>query len=252
MGMLGKADWISILLIFGISIFYLVCFYTLTIFISTVANRPAISMLILLQVWIFLIIIYPNLGVIVAENFYKLPTEQEIWQQKETAFHPYAEEHKKTQDAFDQAVESGGFPSKELRMRNFELWVKRAQTDHQVDMEFSKKLTQQMKLAQVISIFSPAVLYDQAVQRLARTDILSFEKFIEGAERHWQKFIEWFKLRYTDRSAFQEAKLPEFSFAAETNTKSLAATLPQVLILFLFSVILFVLAYVSFLRKDVR
>ena len=249
---LGKAEWVRIVLMFGISILYLICFYTLTIFISTVINRPAISMLILLQIWIFLIIIYPNLGVIVAEHFYKLPTEQEIGQQKEAAFQPYAEEHKKTQDDFNQAIESGGFPSEELRIKNFELWVKRAQTDHQVDMEFSKKLTGQMKLAQFISIFSPAVLYDQAMQRLARTDMLSFERFIKGAERHWHKFIEWFKLRYTDRSAFRDTKLPEFSYPVETNTKSLIVTLPQVIILFLFSVIFFVLAYVSFLRKDIR
>ncbi len=109
-----------------------------------------------------------------------------------------------------------------------------------------------MKFAQFISIFSLAVLYDQAMQRLARTDMLAFEKFIEGAERHWQKFIEWYQLRYTDLNAFREVKLPEFSYSTEINTKSLVATLPQVMILFLFSVIFFVLAYVSFLRKDVR
>jgi ABC-type transport system involved in multi-copper enzyme maturation permease subunit len=249
---LGKAEWVRILLMFGISIVYLICFYTLTIFISTLVNRPAIAMLILLQIWVFLIIIYPNLSVIVAENFYKLPTEQEIGQQKETAFQPYNEENKKNWEAFNSAIMSGGRPSNEVSKRHFELSAKRAELDHQVDMEFSNDLTRQMKLAQYIAILSPAVLYDQAIQRLARTDMTSFERFIQGAERHWQKLLEKQKLRYDDVKAWRETKLPEFSYPVETNAKSLISTFPQVIILFLFSLIFFVLAYVSFLRKDVR
>lgn len=249
---LGKTEWIRILLMFGISVLYLICFYTLTIFISTVVNRPAIAMLILLQVWIFLIIIYPNLGVIVSENFYKLPTEREIGQQKIAAFQPYEEEYKKVREEFHNAIVSGGRPTEENSKRNFELSAKQAEVEHQVDMEFSNNLTRQMKLAQYIAILSPAILYDQASQRLARTDMTSFERFIQGAERHWQKLLEKQKLRYEDINAWREAKLPEFNYPAESNAKSLIAIIPQLLFLFLFSVIFFILAYVTFLRKDIR
>jgi len=31
--------------------------------------------MVLLQLWIFLVVVYPNLGVSIAENFYKLPTK---------------------------------------------------------------------------------------------------------------------------------------------------------------------------------
>ena len=250
--LLGSSEWIRVLSMFGISILYLICFYTLSIMISTLVNRPAIAMMILLQIWVFLIIIYPNLGVIIAEHGHKLPNDKQLWERKVTAFQPYAEEHKKIEDAFHQAIVSGGRPSEEISRRNFELSAKQAELDHQVDMEFSNDLTRQMKLAQYISILSPAVLYDQAVQRLARTDMTSFERFIQAAERHWQKLLEKQKLRYEDIKAWREAKLPEFSYPAEMSTTSLIATFPQIVILFLFSVIFFVLAYVSFLRKDVR
>ncbi len=249
---LGSTEWIRVSLIFGISILYLICFYTLSIMISTLVNRPAIAMLILLQIWIFLIIIYPNLGIIIAENFYKLPTEQEIRHQKITAFQAYEGEYKKVRDEFHNAIVSGGRPSDEISRRNFELSAKQAELHHQVDMEFSNNLTRQMMLANYISILSPAALYDQAVQRLARTDMTSFEQFIQGAERHWQKLLENFKLRYTDLKAWREAKLPGFSYPVESNQKSSSAMFLRAIILFLFSVIFFVLAYVSFLRKDVR
>jgi ABC-type transport system involved in multi-copper enzyme maturation permease subunit len=249
---LGKAEWIRIGLMFGVSILYLICFYTLTIFISTLVNRPAIAMLILLQIWVFLIIIYPNLGVIVAENFYKLPTEQEIGQQKIAAFQTYEEEFKKNWDIFEKSITSGGRPSNEVQKKNFELSAKRAELNYQVDMEFSHELTRQTKLAQYISILSPSVLYDQAMQLLARTDMVAFERFIEATERHWQKFIEYTKFRFVDIKAWRETKLPEFSYPAESNTKSLIAIIPQLIILFLFSTVFFVLSYVVFLRKDVR
>jgi ABC-type transport system involved in multi-copper enzyme maturation permease subunit len=119
-------------------------------------------------------------------------------------------------------------------------------------MEFSHELTRQTKLAQYISILSPSVLYDQAMQLLARTDMVAFERFIEATERHWQKFIEYTKFRFVDIKAWRETKLPEFSYPAESNTKSLIAIIPQLIILFLFSTVFFVLSYVVFLRKDVR
>jgi hypothetical protein len=175
---LGKAEWIRILLMFSISILYLISFYTLTIFVSTLVNRPAIAMLILLQVWVFLIIIYPNLDVITAENFYKHPTEQEIGIQKVAAFQPYENEYKKVREEFHNAIVSSGRPNEENSKPNFELSAKQAELDHQVDMEFSNDLNRQMKLAQYIAILSPAVLYDKVIQRLARTDMTSFERFI--------------------------------------------------------------------------
>jgi ABC-type transport system involved in multi-copper enzyme maturation permease subunit len=80
-------DWLRILSILGVSALYLICFYTLSLFVSVVVNRPSTALMILLQIWIFLIIILPNLGVIAANNFDRLPSEQEIAQQKTAAFY---------------------------------------------------------------------------------------------------------------------------------------------------------------------
>ena len=249
---LANSEWIRILMLLGVSALYLVCFYTLSLFISVVVSRPSIALMILLQIWIFLIIIYPNLGVIIAENLYKLPSNQEIVQRKSAAFQPYQEEYKKNREAFSSAIRSGGRPSNEVSRRNFELTSLRAELNHQVDEEFSKRLTQQMKMAQTISVLSPAVVYDQAANRYARTDMNEYERFMDGVLRHWQELLEKQKLRYKDVQAWRKAKMPDFSYPSETTAHSFVATLPQWVILFLFSLIFFALAYVGFLRKDVR
>jgi ABC-type transport system involved in multi-copper enzyme maturation permease subunit len=249
---LNSSDWIRIFGLVAVSALYLVCFYTLSLFISVLANRPSISLMILLQIWIFLIIIYPNLGGILAENFYGLPSAEEIAQRYRTAFQPYEEEYRKTMEAFSNAIRSGGRPSNEVGMRNMELSIIRAEKTYEVDKDFSNRLTLQMKLAQNISLLSPGAVYDQAVDRLARTGVAEYERFMDSVLRLWQKHVERSKLLYKDVEAYRKAALPAFSYLSEKTSQSFMATLPQWLILFLFSLVFFALSYTAFLRKDVR
>ena len=249
---LNSGEWINVIYMFGISVLYLICFYTISLFISVIVNRPSIAMMILLQIWIFLIIIYPNLGVILAEQFYKLPSEQEIASQKEASFQSYKKEFEQNRKAFHDAIVSGGSPSKEITLKNVELSAIKTELAYQIDKDFSSKLTKQVQLAQTISILSPAILYDQAMERYAGTGINDFELFMEGVFQYWKKYIERYKLRYIDREAYRNSEFPDFEWPSETVTRRFMATLPQLLILFLLSTIFFVLAYTTFLRKDVR
>jgi len=245
-------DLLRIFTILGVSILYLVCFYSLSLFVSVVVNHPATALMILLQIWIFLIIILPNLGVIASNNLFPLPSEQEIAQQKSAAFEPYEAEFKKVQEAFSSAVRSAQPVPEEIGKRSIELWTMHTDMFYQVDQEFSRKLTAQMKFAQNFSFLSPAVLLDQAVNRYAKTGMSEFEKFMEGVYRHWQKLIEKQKLRYVDTKAWRETKLPEFVYPSEPMSNSFISTLPQWILLFLFGLLFFVLAYAKFLKKDVR
>gem|GEM_PF-3676914 len=231
---------IRILCMFTISALYLVCFYTITLFVSVAVNRPAISLMILLQIWIFLIVIYPNLGIIISKQLVKLPTTEELSDRKRAVFEPYQEEYKKNRDAFSQMVRSGQ-RNREIQLKNVELSAKMTELYHQVDVDFSNRLTQQMRVAQNISMFSPAVLYDMIMQRFACTDIKEFDSFMQGVERSWYKYVERYKLRYTDIEAYRKEKIPEFSYPSESLGKSLVATLPQWLITFLVSMVILTL-----------
>lgn len=250
--LLFGSDWTRILSILGVSALYLIFFYSLSLFVSVVVNRPAVTLMVLLQIWIFLIIIYPNLGVIAANHLYPLPSAQEILQQKRAAVQPYEEEYKQVRDAFSKAVRSAQPVPEEIGKRNIELSILQTDSRFQVDKEFSRKLTGQMKFAQNFSILSPAVLFDRAVNRYTKTGMGEFERFMDGVYRHWQKLTERQKLRYEDLKAYREAKLPEFTYSSESISRNFISTLPQWILLFLFSLIFFILAYVKFLKKDVR
>ena len=109
-----------------------------------------------------------------------------------------------------------------------------------------------MKLAEMLSALSPAALYDQLTSRLAGTDIREYDRFLEDAHRLWLSFIERARLRYTNEEAYKKTTLPDFSHRSDSAAEALVSVWPQCLLLFLFNLIPFVLAYTGFLRRDLR
>lgn len=218
------SDWIRILGMFGVSALYLTVIYTLSILVSVIVNRPSTAIMILLQLWLFFTIIYPNTTVILARKFYNIPTIKEILIRKMEIPQEY---EKSTREMVGN----------EIAVRLYE-----------VDREYQSKINSQAKLARNLALFSPAVLYEEAMIRLAKTGMDEFEKFLDGLLPYYMVLIE-------SKSFFggtDKEKLPAFYYSSEETRKSFAAIIPDVLILFLFGSIFFALAHIMFLRKDVR
>jgi ABC-type transport system involved in multi-copper enzyme maturation permease subunit len=244
-------EWVRFAILFGISAIYLAAFYTMSLFVSVLANRPAVSLTVLLQAWIFLVVIYPNLGIIAAKNLYQLPSEEQLMKQKATVSQPYEAERNRVLEAFNKAMGAGQL-NKELGVRLQELSAKPAELGHQIDEEFDRKLSHQVSLARTVSILSPAVLLDQAAETLAQTGMGQYDRFMKGVYHYWQKLVERTKLLYVDRDAFIKASAIELQVSNESVGEALTATWLGLLLLVLFSLAFFVLAYVAFLRKDIR
>jgi ABC-type transport system involved in multi-copper enzyme maturation permease subunit len=241
---------LRILGMWGVSALYLGTFFTLSLMVSTIINRPSVALLVLLQIWIVVIVIYPNVSIILSQHLMELPGSEELEDRRRAVFEPFEQEYNETEKAFIKMVESGE-RNEELNLKNVEVNAKRTELYHQVDNEYGHQLTRQMHLARNIAIFSPSVLYNSVMQRLARTDIQESDKFMEGVERHWHKVVDKSRLLYTDREAFKEFTLPEFAYPTQSVAESIARTLPQWSILFLLSVVFFVTAHTVFMRKDI-
>ena len=241
---------IRILAIWGISALYLGAFFTLSLMISTIFNRPSVTLLVLLQIWIVIIVVYPNISIILSQNITKIPSYEELQDRKRAIFEPYQQEHDETQKAFITMVQTGQRDEK-LRKKHFELEAQRTELHNRIDVEYSHQLTRQMRLAQNLAILSPSVLLNDVMQRLAGTDIQEYDSFMEGVKRHWQKDLERRALLYTDRDAYRESKLPEFTYIIQSPAEGIAQTLHQWIILFLLSVIFFVSAHMVFIKKNI-
>lgn len=242
------ADAIRILSLVAASALYLTVFTMLSLLVSTAVKRPAIALMLLLQLWIFLVVVYPNLGVSIAENFTKLPTERELAEKKQAAFAPYAAEMKKVQTAY-----FGGDRAPATGLRYFELQSLQARLAYDVDKEFSLRLNAQLEVARWISVLSPAALFTRAAERYARTDIEEYDRFLASVERYWKtKYTDLQTLRYKDLDAYRKASVPAFDHPAEGTAAAWAATAPQIVVLALLALIFFAAASTAFIRKDVR
>jgi ABC-type transport system involved in multi-copper enzyme maturation permease subunit len=236
----------------GISALYLICFYTCSLFVSVLVNRPSIALMVLLQIWIFFVVIYPNLSIVIAESVYRLPTQEEVSRMKQAAFQPYNAEYRKVMQDIRQGYSSPKGPDKDVSSRMMELLSLRAESEYKVDQDFNRRLSEQVRLAHSIAVLSPAVLYDIAMTRLARTDLIDYERFMTGVLPLSHADVERTKLLYKDVRAYRKATVPPFSYVPETLAGSFGAAALQGSILLFFGILFFVLAYTSFLRKDVR
>lgn len=241
---------VRILAMWGASALYLGTFLTLSLMASTIFNRPSVALLVLLQIWIVFIVIYPNVSVILSQHLMGLPGSEELEDRRRALFESYQQEYDKAWETFSKMVDSGQ-RDQEIGRKWFELSSQRTELFHRVDSEYSQQLTRQMHLARNIAIFSPSVLYNSVMQRLAGTDIQEFDNFMEGVERHWHKLLELWALLYKDREAYQKSKHPEFTYTTQSGAECIVQTLPQWILLFLLSAVFFVAAHAVFMRKNV-
>ncbi|MFC1541670.1 ABC transporter permease subunit [Candidatus Latescibacterota bacterium] len=230
----STSDWIRIFGIIFVSFIYLTAIYMICLFISVMVNRSSISLLILLNIWIYFVTVAPNLGVVIAEKWYPIQTKTEMELQEKEIADPYLKKGNNIRADGD----SLGY---------IEMHTKFREASYNIRRNYINTLIQQANFAEAISLFSPAVLFDLIVMRLARTGLEEYERFLDGIYRYAVNNYEiQFRLKEIDYS-----KLSDFSYYSENTIESFYALLPYFLILLFYSILFFILALTSFIRKDV-
>ena len=116
------------------------------------------------------------------------------------------------------------------------------------------------KLADALSRLSFAEVYHFAVGTLAGTDRQRYNDFIEHARDYKREIVEYLKDKEafssrawfsTDKGAADLEGLPVFEHQRLSLSESFARASMDILILFAWNIVLFMTAYVSFLRYDV-
>jgi len=241
---LGFSGWMRILCMFVVSALYLTVFFTLSLIVSVKANRPSTALMVLLQVWLFLTIIYPNTAVIITKKWYKLPSEKEILERKREATKEYRELTKKYFDMIKSGKDRGDIYKKRQEMQGNEVAV----TYYKVEREFCNELKSQAEFAQNIALLSPSVIYDKIMIRLAKTGTAEFDKFLDALLPYYRILIKS-EIFFNEDA---ETKIPVFDYSSEKVAESLYESAFDVFYLFLFGTLFFAMSYVVFLRKDVR
>lgn len=249
---LSGNDWVRILGIVAYSLIYLCFFYSLSLFASVASNRPAGALLILLQVWILLIVIYPSVGFRLSEMYHPIPNEEQIERIKATSTDLLNKEFKRLTTANFESMGKTDMDTMIANQRKaIEIANKIYKNNKEVNEMISRSMTVQMRTAQYVGILSPAVLYDLGVERLAKTGIPEYEQFMRDVAHFHEIYFKWF-YRYLNGNESRTKDSPQFLISSESLVSSLKGTILSGAILLIETLVFFALAYVSFLKKDIR
>ena len=165
------------------------------------------------------------------------------------------------------------------------LRIRYADDAWQASKTYIESMKRQKDLADLISKFSPISLYEDLITSLSKTDVSGSERFADQATGYRQQIINYLynkrafsSLRYfttvkeeymldisandydlsrkkydsVEPQSLNVSDIPQFHYRPEGVSETINRILPNVLILCFISIILFMCAFVSFLRCDVK
>ena len=267
---LTGGDWGRLLLMFLVFFLYLSVFFTLGLFVSTRTNRSSTSFLILLFIWVVFVTIIPKVSVLAASQIKPIPSVHEITSKK---------------DAFLQQIQGGAqgkvqnwikenAPKEGEDQKAFQEKFKKFLEDYQQDLtsqidannaalerDYQAKKRAQQNLAINLSRISPASALTFSTMSLARTGLDEHQRFLDSIRTYKPIFTKWANTKMMSSINFETGgttgkvvldDMPLHSFASESLSKSLARTIPDIVLMAVLIIVFFVGAYISFLKYDVR
>ena len=242
------------LLITAVALLYISTFYTLGLLISTLTHRTATALLVSLMVWIGFILVIPNLSPIVSELLSPAPSRQVIDAEKRAI----DEEQRLLMEIAQKRQVYGRQDYEKMRQET-------QQRKDKLEKFYKEKTSAQVELGKNLARLSPSACSLLAMTRLAGTGPVLFEQFYQATTRYQQHYQEYRSGFYRsgviefspsgtkvkDKDWFKADELPRFEMFEEPLDDSLNAALFDVLLLLIYNVFFFMLAYLFFLRYDV-
>ena len=247
--------WLQIGGVVLFSVLYISVFATLGLFISCLTRSSSVSLVLLLLVWVCFAVFVPRTGGLLASRLVELPDEKTIARQANDTTH---EIRKRYGEGRFSAHWSPGEPlTRSARI---------ADAQQAIYNGYRQQQLHQVKLAQNISRISPTAIYQMGCEALVGTGIKHYERFFKKAVEYRRSLLLFTYEEYpfnpnifledTDRQKLRETqmssdKIPKFvDTPADFHTAFTEASL-DILLLFLFNLVFFMGASLSFARYDV-
>lgn len=241
-------DWIRIGFIVLLSLVYISIFFLLGLFVSTLTHRGSTSLLIILLLWVIWVIGAPNLGVLLAKRLSPVP--------ESLAF--MAEKGAIGQRRFDSQMDSFE-----------EYW--------QADDRYMAEVNRQADLVQKLTRVSPLASYTYIATALARTGVVESRRYkravvdwdrdirrtADRQMREYRRQMEEYNSRLKSglhvgmppkrpKGAYEWAEEVPFAYREMRLSEAFGTIWADVFLMLGFNVVLFMAAYLSFLKYDVR
>jgi len=270
---LTGGDWCRLLFIFLLFFLYLSVFFTLGLFVSARTSRSSTSFLILLFIWVVFTTIIPKVAIMSAAQLKPIPSIHEITSKKIAALWQIEEASQKKSEEWFKANEPKSYDDQKA-YEAFEEKLQKFQEEEQKDTtaqieaynaalerDYQAKKRAQQNLAINLSRISPASALTFSTMSLARTGFDENQRFLDSIRTYKSIYTKWAEakmMRYRFHQVGEAETKPDLSdmpihsFESESLSKSLARTVPDIVLMVVLIIVFFAGAYVSFLKYDVR
>lgn len=270
-------SWLAILALFALALLYLAAIYSLGLFVSCRTRLASTSITVLLLVWVVLILAVPNMAPYAVGQFVSISSRDEIDREKQA-------KERELSDRYQRIVEE-----EKERLGTDDIWqdegFKKRQQDmseefkdeiQKIEDSFLKQMNRQTRLSGIVARISPLTSFNLAAFDLAAAGIAQEEEYVEALkafsgtwqeyseekQKAWREFLERQRsedgsvsINSGDMERFNNLDLsdaPRFEFSFMPIGDRLSVVYGDLLLLALWNVVFFMLAYLSFLRYPVE
>jgi len=263
-------DWWAFVVSGGVSLILIAVMFSIGLMFSVCMRRPSTSILSLLAVWVLLALIVPNAGPYVAELVAPVPDVGQVQRS-------IAERSKALNDAFFVEMRSmrrGNWRTMSRQERaavrrqmvesREELQRKINRATEQIIRDFERQLHNQVEVARNITRLSPVATYVYANTDIGVTGVRHEQQLVNSLRTYQRQFSRYVdeKLEESggggmfwggnnDQQDYSIDDMPVFDYKPEELGMRLEVRSTDVLLLVVFAVLFFMIAFISFLRMEI-
>jgi ABC-type transport system involved in multi-copper enzyme maturation permease subunit len=250
---LTTTDFLRIGLFFGVAILYVSVFLCIGLAISAAVRSPALSLIILLTVWILTIVVYPILGVIAAENLHPIDHPETMEEKLRNIEEKYQKRFNENWAIRQRLEKEGKRKEQEKYIAQYHaISIEQAEVVDKAERDFLRQFTSQANFARSLLRLSPAECFSNAAEAVVSTDIEAYDRFMEINRQFWHQYVEHYKKAlYENRPEAREMKFPEEPKIKYPLSESLQRATIDIALLILLAGLCFIAAYTIFVRSEV-
>jgi ABC-type transport system involved in multi-copper enzyme maturation permease subunit len=205
---LSSREWLRILIFALFTLLYISIFLIVGLWLSSLTKKASHTLIFCLFCWIFLVIIIPNLSTYLATVIKPVPMEKSTEPKIKEINNRIAKKTNEWRELNRTTIQySGGTFGDGLFLawapretidyyQKFflfaePLYKERAEEIWKVKQDYYLLLKRQEKFAAGVSRVSPAGLYQETAELIARTGILNYERFIRQAMIYRESFFNY-------------------------------------------------------------
>lgn len=250
------AGWLRLILILLASVLYMGFFLMLGLTVSSRTSRSVTALMILLFIWVVAVMAVPKISTIIAAQIRHVPSLQEVEAEKDAVA---AQIMREGQERLRREMQEKGGPQIRGVLLDHQMIESINKEKGEIDANYESKKLSQFRLASQISRISPASAYTYAAIGLAGTGMDRQERFLDSISSYKMEFAQYFDGIIkkqdggnSDNARFEVGKMPTFSFREMSISESWSKVKIDVLILFLLVICFFMIAYVGFIRGELK